>query len=88
MEDAILGPYHMTVIFRNDGPMDYAGDCPSYRSVRIDLTREQQKQLRRYFTHSSGSSRYYEEVSRVIPHLKPENDVTDCTTSNAQKGGE
>jgi hypothetical protein len=37
--------YKLTVIIRNDGPMFYANDCPSYRTVVIELTEEQNSQI-------------------------------------------
>jgi hypothetical protein len=35
----------LTVIIRNDGPLVFCGDGPSYRSVQIDLTTEQIEKL-------------------------------------------
>jgi len=35
----------LTVIIRNDGPMIFCGDSPTYRSVSIELTPEQQEQI-------------------------------------------
>lgn len=60
----------LTVVFRNDAPMAYAGDSPTYRSVRIKLTNEQRKQLASRFTHSSGGTNYFEEISRCF--IEPE----------------
>jgi hypothetical protein len=36
----------LTVIIRNDGPLVFCGDSPSYRSVQIELTAEQIAQIR------------------------------------------
>ena len=39
---AVLGrPRRLTVILRNDAPMIFCGDSPSYRSVHVELTDEQ-----------------------------------------------
>lgn len=35
----------LTVIFRDDAPMIYAGDTPKYRTVVIDLTEDQATKL-------------------------------------------
>lgn len=35
----------LTVIFRDDAPMIYAGDTPKYRTVVIDLTEDQISKL-------------------------------------------
>lgn len=35
----------LTVIIRNDGPLVFCDDSPSYRSVQIDLTDEQMAQI-------------------------------------------
>lgn len=56
----------LTVILRNDGPMVCAGDCPSYRSVRVDLTPEQCAAIELRHTHSTGGNDYHEEISRCF----------------------
>lgn len=56
----------LTIIVRNDGPMDYAGDSPTYRSVHIKLTDEQRKQVMLQPTHSHGSTWFFEEVSKCF----------------------
>jgi hypothetical protein len=56
----------LTVVIRDDGPLVDCGDVPSYRSVRIDLTPEQVERLALRHTHSIGSSRYHEVVSRCF----------------------
>ena len=60
----------LTIVIRNDGPMVYAGDSPSYRTVVIELTEEQKAKIILEETHSSGGTRFYESISQVI--LEPE----------------
>lgn len=66
----------LTVVFRDDGPMIHCGDCPTYRSVQITLTDEQMHALALRPTHSSGSTQYYEDISRcfIEPHTDPADD--------------
>lgn len=56
-------PNTLTVIVRDDSPMRFANDCPSYRTVVLQLTEEQQKQI----VYSSE----YEYISRAILEVKP-----------------
>ncbi len=62
----------LTVVIRDDTPLIYAGDRPSYRTVTIPLTEEQQELLCLYETHSSTDNKentripYYEEISLAI----------------------
>lgn len=56
----------LTVILRDDGPMVCAGDSPTYRSVQIELTEEQQKRLKPKPTYTSGGKQYYEAVSKCF----------------------
>ena len=56
----------LTVIIRNDAPLIHCGDTPSYKSVRIQLTDEQRRQLTLRETSTSGQTTYYEEISRII----------------------
>ena len=56
----------LTVIIRNDAPMVFCGDSPSYRSVILTLTEEQLALLRlRYVGRSEGVD-YYEEISKCF----------------------
>lgn len=66
----------VTVIFRNDAPLIHCGDSPAYRSVRIQLTDEQRRQLAMRETSSSGNHTFYEEISRIImePDEEPSRD--------------
>jgi hypothetical protein len=60
----------LTVIFRDDAPMIHCGDSPSYRSVQIELTPEQRKQLEPRFSYATGlgeqEKRYYESISKCF----------------------
>jgi hypothetical protein len=53
----------LTVIIRNDGPMIFCGDSPSYRSVQIELTDEQQEKLKLKYIGQSGGREYTEQYS-------------------------
>ena len=56
----------LTVIFRNDAPMVCVGDSPSYRTVVINLTPDQERQLELRQTYKSGKTQYYEDISKAI----------------------
>ena len=60
----------LTVVLRNDGPLFYCGDSPTYRSVTIHLKDDQLDQLQLKYTHSSGKDEYFEEISRCF--IEPE----------------
>lgn len=61
-----LPPDTMTVIIRDDSPLIFCQDAPSYRSVRIKLTQEQREALMLKSNGTTGGSRVWEEISRVI----------------------
>ena len=56
----------LTVIFRNDMPMIYAGDCPVYRSVQINLTSEQIEKIKCRTVGMSHGNDVYEEISKCF----------------------
>ena len=56
----------ITVIIRDDSPMIYAGDCPSFRVVEIELTDEQLATLELRKTHTVSGKGCYERISRCI----------------------
>lgn len=60
-----LPPDTMTVIIRDDAPIVFSGDSPSYRSVRIKLTQEQRKALILSGSYDCGNI-IWEDISRVI----------------------
>ena len=62
----------LTVVMRDDSPMIHCGDCPSYRTVVLDLTPLQQVALTPRKTGSSGGVDMYESVSRCILEGVPE----------------
>jgi hypothetical protein len=66
MQEQKLPGNILTVVIRNDAPLIHCGDCPSYRSVRIELTDEQLNLLGLKWTSSSGKDDYYEEISRCF----------------------
>ncbi|WP_165175861.1 hypothetical protein [Desulfovibrio sp. ZJ369] len=61
-----LPPDTMTVIIRDDSPMIFCGDGPSYRSVRVKLTEKQRKALALRCTGNSSGTDIWEDISRVI----------------------
>ena len=50
-----LPPDTLTVIIRDDSPMIYCNDSPSYRTVRVSLTTEQQEVIMLANGHESIS---------------------------------
>jgi hypothetical protein len=70
MEKRRIPTGKLTIIIRDDGPLVHAGDSPSYRTVQIQLTPEQRKQIELRLTHSAGQEIYYESISQCI--LEPE----------------
>jgi hypothetical protein len=60
--------YKLTVIMRDDGPMFYANDCPSYRKVVLELTEEQNSQI---VCREVGND-FRESISQaIIEEVKP-----------------
>lgn len=60
-----------TVIIRDDSPMIFCGDSPSYRSVRIALAEERRMQIKLLWRGRNGATDLYEEISRVFIEPKP-----------------
>jgi len=60
----------LTVVIRDKSPFFLFGDAPSYRTVQIQLTPEQRKQIELKVTYLSGKESYYEDISQCI--LEPE----------------
>lgn len=56
----------LTVVIRDDGPMIFCGDSPTYRSVQLALTTEQLEQLRLRLIGRSGKACHYESVSKAF----------------------
>lgn len=54
----------IVVAIRDDSPMVFCGDSPSYRLVEIDLTKEQMDKIVLRRTGSSVERDVYEEISR------------------------
>lgn len=61
-----LPPTHLTVLLRDDSPMIYCGDSPSYRRVTVALTQEQRVELALRQTHTDSGKAFYEDVSRLL----------------------
>lgn len=62
----------LTVIIRNDAPMHYAGDSPTYRSVKIELTEEQKKKIGLRWIGCQSVLDEFEEISQCF--LESNND--------------
>ena len=60
----------LTVVLRNDAPMIFCDDSPSYRTARIELTREQEDALMLHCTGHQGTAPLYEAISKVILERK------------------
>jgi hypothetical protein len=60
----------LTVIFRDDSPMMFCNDSPSYRSILIELTPQQEEQLKPRYVGCSGATKYYEAISKCF--IEPE----------------
>ena len=54
----------LTVAIRDDSPMVFCGDSPSYRLVEIELTDEQASKIVLRTTGGGGGNTVREEVSR------------------------
>jgi len=60
----------LTIVIRDDSPMIFCDDSPTYRSVRIPLTDEQMETLALRWVGRSGVTDYHETISKVF--LEPE----------------
>ena len=65
----------LTVVIRNEAPLIHCNDCPSYRSVQIELTEDQVDAIALRPTHQSGRDKYYEEISRCF--IEPAQDAEE-----------
>ena len=59
-----FSPDTLTVIIRDDSPMVYCNDSPSFRTVRLSLTSEQQEAIMFRNGHESISMAIIEEASK------------------------
>jgi hypothetical protein len=64
--DPILPGRTLRIVIRNNAPVVFYEDCPSYRSVSIELTDEQLSLLRLERTHTLAGTAYHEEISRCF----------------------
>lgn len=64
----------ITVAIRNDGPMVFANDVPSYRLVQINLTQDQLDKIQLKYTHTSGGNKFHESFSRCYLEAHYETD--------------
>jgi hypothetical protein len=56
----------LTVVIRDDGPLVFCGDVPSYRTVRIDLTTEQEALIDLREVGVNCGQAIHEQISRAI----------------------
>lgn len=56
----------LTVIIRDDSPLIFCGDSPSYRTVVIELTADQKKAIELRKTGVSCGNEIYESYSSTI----------------------
>ena len=56
----------LTVILRNDGPLLFCGDSPSYRSVQIELTPEQCAAIAPRRIGIDAGREQFEQISRAF----------------------
>ena len=59
-------PKTLRVVIRDDGPMVFCGDSPTFRSVAIQLTDEQRRQVELRCVGRNCDNDIYESVSRVF----------------------
>lgn len=60
----------LTVVLRNDAPLIHCSDSPSYRTVVIHLSQEQEAAIMLQYTGHQGRMVHHESVSQLI--LEPE----------------
>ena len=56
----------LTVVIRDDSPLVFCGDSPSYRSVQVTLTPEQRDLLKLFYVGRSGNVDHFESISRCF----------------------
>jgi hypothetical protein len=56
----------LTVVIRDDSPAFFSGDTPRYRTVRIQLTKEQRAQIALHPAWTNGNDVVYEVISKCI----------------------
>lgn len=56
----------LVVILRDDTPLLFCGDCPSYRTVTISLTKEQENEIKPRLLGRQDGNPIYEKISQCI----------------------
>jgi len=56
----------LTVVLRNDAPLIHCGDSPSYRTVELTLTEEQERAIMLRKTGIDCGKTHYEAISKLI----------------------
>jgi len=70
IKESIYPNDKLRVILRDDSPLMFADDSPSYRSIEIILTPEQIKQIELKWIGNTNGNDYYEEISKIF--IEPE----------------
>lgn len=65
----------LTVIIRNDGPMIFCGDAPTYRSVQIELTPKQCEAIKPRHVGTNCGNEVYESISKTFIEQPKESEV-------------
>jgi hypothetical protein len=66
MSESRLGPKTLRVIIRNDAPMIFCNDSPSYRSVEIELTPLQRKKMALQYVGTNCGTQIFEDISKAF----------------------
>jgi hypothetical protein len=66
MTESKLGPKTLRVIIRNDAPMIFCNDSPSYRSVEIELTPLQRKKMALQYVGTNCGTQIFEGISKTF----------------------
>ena len=70
LADSVIPANTLTVIIRDDSPMIHCNDTPSFRTVMLTLTQEQQDAIKVNCTARTAGSAHYESISRAILEMK------------------
>jgi hypothetical protein len=66
MKPPIIPKNELTVIIRDNSPMIFLQDTPTYRSVKLFLNDEQMEQLVLNYIGTSCGTDYFEEISKCF----------------------
>ena len=69
MKSGILPNNELTVIIRDDSPLIFCDDSPTYRSVTINLTNEQLQKLKLRWIGERNRKNFHETISKCFIEL-------------------